>query len=44
MAQQHPQPGTTPNWRKLLWFVVLWGAGVLTIAVVGYVLRPVFLL
>jgi hypothetical protein len=22
--------------RRLLWFVALWGAGVLTVAVVGY--------
>ena len=42
MTQQPPQPGNAPTWRKLLWFVVLWGAGVATIAVVGYALRAVF--
>jgi hypothetical protein len=40
MAGERPQEGAT--WRKLLWFVALWGAGVVTIAVVGYVLRAVF--
>lgn len=40
MAQQPSSDG--PAWRKLLWFVILWGAGVLTIAVVGYGLRAVF--
>ena len=29
-------------WRRILWFVVLWGCGVVTIAIVGFVLRAVF--
>ena len=40
MAKDQPQAGVT--WRKLLWFVALWGAGVVTIAAVGCVLRAVF--
>tara|TARA_R110000751_G_scaffold234229_9_gene335832 strand:+ start:139178 stop:139327 length:150 start_codon:yes stop_codon:yes gene_type:complete len=28
--------------RRLLWFVGLWGAGVLTITIVGYTLRILF--
>ena len=28
-----------PLWRRLLWFVALWAAGVGTVAIVGYGLR-----
>ena len=28
-----------PAWKKLLWFVGLWLAGVLTLAVIGYGIR-----
>ena len=42
MAQQRPQSGEGGTWRRLLWFVALWGTGVATIAVVGYGLRAVF--
>lgn len=30
-----------PRWRRLLWFVALWGAGVLTIGAVGYAIKLV---
>ena len=29
-------------WRRILWFVALWGCGVVTIAIVGYLLRALF--
>jgi len=32
-----PHPG--PLWKRLLWFVGLWAAGVITVAAVGYGLR-----
>jgi hypothetical protein len=32
-------PGDRPLWNRLLWFVALWGFGVLTITVVGYAIR-----
>jgi hypothetical protein len=32
-----PAPG--PLWRRLLWFVGLWAAGVAAVAAVGYVIR-----
>ena len=28
-----------PLWRRLLWFVGLWMAGVATVAAVGYMIR-----
>ncbi len=42
MTQQSPQPANASTWRRLVWFVVLWGAGVVTIAIVGYTLRALF--
>ncbi|WP_136660155.1 DUF2474 family protein [Nitratireductor sp. XY-223] len=39
MDSPDPRP---PLWNRLLWFVLLWGAGVVTIAVVGYALRSLF--
>ncbi|MCY6379481.1 DUF2474 family protein [Hoeflea prorocentri] len=32
-----------PLWRRLLWFIALWVAGVLTITAVGYLLRSFFI-
>lgn len=29
-------------WKRLMWFALLWGAGVLTIAIVGFMLRALF--
>jgi len=39
-----PRDGTKAGTlgRRLLWFVLLWGAGVLTITIVGYTLRILF--
>lgn len=31
------KPG--PFWKRLLWFVALWAAGVLGLAVVGYAIK-----
>jgi len=39
--RQGPKPGDQPLWRRLAWFVALWALGVLTIAIVGYVIRAV---
>jgi len=30
---------TRPLWRRLIWFVALWAAGVVTVAGVAFVLR-----
>ncbi len=35
-------PGGDTTWQRLLWFVLLWGLGVLTITVVGYGLKWLF--
>lgn len=32
-----------PRWQRLLWFVGLWLAGVLTVATVAYLIRLVLL-
>jgi len=29
----------SPRWKKLLWFVALWAGGVLTVILVGLVLK-----
>ena len=29
------------RWRRLMWFVVLWAAGVLTVGIVGYAIKLV---
>ena len=42
MGNEKDDTPQRPMWNRLLWFVVLWGAGVLTITVVGYVLRSFF--
>ena len=34
-----PQPGSLP--RRLLWFALLWGAGVGAVALVGLAIRAV---
>jgi hypothetical protein len=36
-----PEPGDAPagRWRRLGWFVALWGAGVAVVGTVGFVLR-----
>lgn len=37
-AKQNQQ-ADKPTWKKLLWFVALWLAGVLTLAIIGYGIR-----
>ena len=32
-------PGTPQRWRQLAWFVALWAAGVLAVAVVGAAIK-----
>ncbi|HEY9029904.1 MAG TPA: DUF2474 family protein [Kangiella sp.] len=32
-------PTDKPTWKKILWFVGLWLAGVLTLATIGYGIR-----
>ncbi|WP_018624511.1 DUF2474 family protein [Kangiella aquimarina] len=36
---QEPRSNNKPGWQKALWFVGLWLAGVLTLAVIGYGIR-----
>ena len=36
---QKPESNNKPGWQKALWFVGLWLAGVLTLAVIGYGIR-----
>lgn len=38
MSQKHGS-NNKPGWQKALWFVGLWLAGVITLAVLGYGIR-----
>lgn len=42
MAKQSPKSADDkPGWQKALWFVGLWLAGVLTISVIGLIVKSV---
>ncbi len=40
-TRNHKMPNEGPLWRRLLWFVVLWGLGVAVILIVGWTIRTV---